>query len=248
MRVSLNLASRPYVELGPLYARLRVLIAGLAVLALPLWFFLHMETRKASEARARLVAIQQQTDALRNQQQSFQSQMQLPDNAAVLREAQFLNQTFQRKAFSWTAVMMDLEKVLPAGVQVLNIDPVISRSGDVTIHLRVNGDRSRAVELVRNLEHSRSFLSPRLASETAETTSQAGRGMQPASSNNVNFDILSEYNPLPPTEKPKHGNEKKTEETQHQSGPPGVSPGSHPGPQHPVPGRRPAPGRKAGPQ
>ncbi len=28
---------------------------------------------------------------------------------------QFLNAVFARKSFSWTAVMMDLERVLPAG-------------------------------------------------------------------------------------------------------------------------------------
>ncbi len=53
--------------------------------------------------------------------------MREPQNAAVLSQSQFLNQLFARKAFSWTAVMMDLENVLPSGVQVLNIDPVISQ-------------------------------------------------------------------------------------------------------------------------
>jgi type IV pilus assembly protein PilN len=198
MRFALNLASRPYVELGPLYARLRVLIAALALLAVPLWLFLRVEIRKASAAHARLAAVEQQIDTLQRQQQTFQSDMRQPRNAAVLQQSLFLNQMFQRKAFSWTAVMMDLENVLPGGVQVLNIDPVISRSGDVTIHLRVSGQRERAVELVRNLEHSRRFLFPRLADETAETAAQGGRGFEQVSADNVNFDILSEYNPLPP--------------------------------------------------
>jgi type IV pilus assembly protein PilN len=126
--------------------------------------------------------------------------MRQPANADVLRQSQFLNQVFHQKAFSWTAVMMDLEKVLPGGVQVLNIDPVISRNGDVTIHLRVSGDHSHAVDLVRNLEHSRRFLFPRLAGETAETSLQGGRGVQPVGAGNVDFDILAEYNPLAPAE------------------------------------------------
>ena len=96
--------------------------------------------------------------------------MRQPQNAAVLTQAAFLNQLFAQKAFSWTAIMMDLETVLPAGVQVMNIDPDHDKSGNVTIRLRVNGQRDRAVELVRNLEHSRRFLQPRLASESLETT------------------------------------------------------------------------------
>jgi type IV pilus assembly protein PilN len=204
MRVSVNLASRPYLELGPLYTRLRILIVALALMALLLWLLLRSETEKASQANARLTAVERTTHALERQQQSFQSEMRLPQNAAVLEQAQFLNGLFAQKAFSWTAVMMDLENVLPTGVQVLNIDPVIARNGDVTIRLRVSGQRDRAVNLVRNLEHSRRFLAPRLADETAETTAQGGRGFEQVNnSNNVNFDVLAEYNPLPAETAPK---------------------------------------------
>ncbi len=198
MRISVNLASRPFVELRPLYMRLRILIVAFALVALPLWLFLRSETKRADQAHARLAAVEQATQALERQQQSFQSVMHQPQNAAVLDQARFLNGLFERKAFSWTAVMMDLENVLPTGVQVLNIDPVITRDGDVTIRLRVSGQRDRAVDLVRNLEHSRRFLAPRLAAETAETTTQGGRDFEQVSSqNNVNFDILAEFNPLP---------------------------------------------------
>ena len=127
--------------------------------------------------------------------------MRRPDNAATLAQSQFLNSLYLRKAFSWTAVMMDLERVLPAGVQVLNLDPAVAKDGSVTIRLRVAGPRERSVELVRNLEHSRRFRSPRIASETAQNASQNGQvnpNFQAVSvTNGVNFDVLAEYNPLP---------------------------------------------------
>jgi type IV pilus assembly protein PilN len=200
MRVQLNLASRPFVELGPIYLRLRILIILLAVIAVPLWLLLATEKRKAAEAQARLDAVEQKIHALQAQRQAFQAQMREPQNASVLSQSQFLNQAvFARKAFSWTAVMMDLENVLPSGVQVLNIDPVVSRDGKVTIRLRVSGPHERAVDLVRNLEHSHRFLSPRLARETAESN-QNGRPIEQVSAaSNVNFDLLAEYNPLPET-------------------------------------------------
>jgi type IV pilus assembly protein PilN len=204
MRIQLNLASRPFVELGPLYLRLRVLIVLLAVVAVPLWLLLATEKRKAAEAQARLDAVQQKIYAIEAQRQEFQSQMREPQNASVLSQSQFLNHVFARKAFSWTAVMMDLENVLPSGVQVLNIDPVISsKDGKVTIRLRVSGAHDRGVDLVRNLERSHRFLSPRLARETAESN-QNGRPIEQVSAtSNVNFDLLAEYNPLPETvEKP----------------------------------------------
>jgi type IV pilus assembly protein PilN len=203
MRVQLNLASRPFVELGSLYFRLRLLILLLALIAVPLWLMLASENRKAAEARARLDAVEQKIHALDAQRSAFQAQMREPQNAAVLSQAQFLNQMFARKAFSWTAVMMDLENVLPSGVQVLNIDPVVSRDGKVTIRLRVSGAHERAVDLVRNLERSQRFRFPRLARETAETNQNSRSIEQVSATSNVNFDLLAEYNPLPPkTEKP----------------------------------------------
>jgi type IV pilus assembly protein PilN len=199
MRIQLNLASRPFVELGPLYLRLRILIVLLAVVAVPLWLLLATEKRKAAEAQARLDAVQQRIHALENQRQTFQSSMREPQNAAVLSQSQFLNQLFAQKAFSWTAVMMDLENVLPSGVQVLNIDPVVAKDGKVTIRLRVSGAHDRGVDLVRNLEHSHRFLAPRLARETAENNQNGRQIEQVNTATNVNFDLLAEYNPLPDT-------------------------------------------------
>jgi type IV pilus assembly protein PilN len=93
--------------------------------------------------------------------------------------------------------------VLPSGVQVLNIDPVIAKDGKVTIRLRVSGAHDRGVDLVRNLEHSHRFLAPRLARETAESNQNGRQIEQVSTASNVNFDLLAEYNPLPDTaEKP----------------------------------------------
>jgi type IV pilus assembly protein PilN len=199
MRITLNLASRPFIELRPLYTRLRWWMALLALAAIPLWLLLRVEQRRATEAKAQQAILSGNMQKLRQEQQSYRSQMLQPQNAAVLTQSEFLNQLYKRKAFSWTAVMMDLETVLPAGVQVMNLEPVTAPNGQVTIRMRVNGQRDRAVELVRNLEHSHRFLSPRLAGETAETTGSASQAvLQPVSaSSGVSFDILADYNPLP---------------------------------------------------
>jgi len=68
--------------------------------------------------------------------------------------------------------------------------------GTITLHLRVTGPRDRAVELVRNLEHSKRFLLPRIAGENSESTGGPGEQIQPVSaSNRVNLDVLADYNP-----------------------------------------------------
>jgi type IV pilus assembly protein PilN len=148
-------------------------------------------------------ALKAKTASYQNQLTANEARMRQPQNKAVLDRAQFLNnQVFAQKSFSWTAVMMDLENVLPAGVQVTSIEPLISKEGDVSIRMRVSGDRERAVDLVRNLEGSQRFLRPTLTSESMQTTqAKAGPGQMEPPPGGVEFDILSGYNPLPMREK-----------------------------------------------
>jgi type IV pilus assembly protein PilN len=204
MRITLNLASHPYVELRPLYQRLRVVALLLLVTGAMFWWVLRSQQHKAAEAHARASTIESAITQTRNERQGAEASMRQPKNAAVLAQAQFLNNLFLHKSFSWTAVMMDLERVLPPGVQVLNIDPVVAKDGSVTIHMRVAGPRERAVSLVRNLEHSHRFRTPRIVGETAQSPNQNGRpsaNFEPVSSTSgVNFDVLAEYNPLEPRE------------------------------------------------
>lgn len=198
MRVTVNLASRPYVELRPIYARLRLWMLVLALLAIPLWWLLGIEQQRAAVAMARVHSMETQVAQMQRQQQSYQAMMRQPQNAAVLTQSEFLNDLFRRKAFSWTAIMTDLETVLPAGVQVLSIDPQMAPDGHVTIHMRVSGARDRAVELVKNLEDSKHFAYPRLSGEALSTSNTGNQPTQVnASSSDVNFDILADYRPLP---------------------------------------------------
>lgn len=199
MRISVNLATRPFVELRPLFARLRLAIVALAALAVVLGFALSSLNAKAKTAQAQMDALKAKTAQFQQERQRNEARMRQPQNMAVLERSQFLNAVFARKSFSWTAVMMDLEKVLPSGVQVTSIDPVITKEGEVNIRLRVSGDRDRAVQLVRNLEISQRFIGPRLASEAAQTQEGSRSMDRPQAPGGVEFEIFSRYNPLPPT-------------------------------------------------
>ena len=198
MRIAINLATRPFVELRPLFARLRLTMAALALTAIALGIVLHILNKNARAEQAQMDALKAQTLAVQLERQTNETRMREPQNRAVLERSQFLNDLFARKSFSWTAVMMDLERVLPAGVQVTSIEPAIAAEGDVNIRLHVSGPRDLAVDLVRNLEHSQRFLAPHLNNETAQSQE---RGLQPVAETvapgSVEFDILSGYNPLP---------------------------------------------------
>ena len=204
MRISINLATRPFIELRPLFARLRLAMAALALLAIGLGIGLYFLSARARTAEAQMDELKRQTAAFQQERQTNETRMLQPENSTVLDRAKFLNTLFASKSFSWTSVMMDLEQVLPAGVQVTSIDPEVTGEGDVNIHLRVSGPRDLAVDLMRNLEHSQRFLVPRLANETSQTQ-ETGRLLpvvQTGMPGGVEFDILSGYNPLPAAKRP----------------------------------------------
>ncbi len=224
MRLTINLATRPYVQLDRIFRQLRIAIVVLVATAVALVFWLHARSAAARAQNVELQAIQVRTAALTAERTRNEARLREPANAAVLQQVQLLNALFQRKSFSWTAVLMDLEEVLPAGVQVTSIDPEIARTGEVSIHLRVSGQRERAVLLVRNLEKSRRFLAPRLVGEAqqqqekksdvavpaaylsgpaAAQAAQNGNAPSPGNAagsavSPVDFDIVAGYNPLQP--------------------------------------------------
>lgn len=204
MRITVNLASRPFVELRPVFLRLRIFMAALAVLGVAALVVTQVLQKKLDVAEGQIGAVHSKVVAAQNEKRGNERRMREPANAAVLARAHFLNALFLRKSFSWTAVMMDLETVLPTGVQVTSITPEPTSTGDVMIRLRVSGDRDRAVQLVRNLERSKRFLAPRLTGEATQAKDLSARANGMAQMGGpppgVEFEILANYNPLPPGE------------------------------------------------
>ena len=196
MRITLNLATRPFANLGPVLKRLHIAAGVLTILSIGLGLGVHAFHQKAEEARNRLQSLDGAIARINQERQGYQELMRQPANAGVLAQASALNQIFDEKAFSWTLAIEDLETVLPGGVQVSILEPIREKNGDITLHLRVIGPRDRAIDLVRNLEHSKRFLLPRIVGENSESTGGPGEQFQPASaSSRVNFDLLAEYNP-----------------------------------------------------
>jgi type IV pilus assembly protein PilN len=203
MRITLNLASRPFADLGPAIKRLRIGMGVLALLSILLGFGLHAIHRKAEAARARDHSLDGQIARITQEREGYQALMRQPPNAELLRQAGALNKLIDEKTFSWTLAIEDLETVLPGGVQVTNLEPARQKDGHITLKLRIIGPRNRAVDLVRNLEHSRRFLLPRIIGEDAETLDRpSGQRLAPVSAEDrVQFELLAEYNPATPADR-----------------------------------------------
>ena len=193
MKITLNLATRPYADQGPALKRLRIGMAVLAAMLIGLGFGLMHFHESALRMAAQEKAVDRAIAAKRHEEQGYRAQMEQPANARVLQQAQFLNGLFDEKSFSWTAAMEDLERVLPAGLQVTAIEPARAKDGQLTLHLRVSGMRERAVQMVRDMERSQRFATPRISAENTENSQ--GNLQSVRDSGKVSFDVLAEYNP-----------------------------------------------------
>jgi len=195
MRITINLATRPFADLGPILKRLRTAMIVFAVVSVALGVGLYLLHHKAEQARARNHSLDGNIAHITHERQGYEAMMRQPENALVLNESAFLNQLFDEKAFSWTLAMEDLETVLPRGVQVTTLEPLRDKEGRITLRLRVVGPRNADVGLLQNLERSKFFIHPTIVGESLENSGGPGEKLEPVSeTNKVNFDLLAEYN------------------------------------------------------
>ena len=95
--------------------------------------------------------------------------LNLPQNSSTRDRSQFLNDLFQRKAFSWTKAFEDLERVMPPRLHVVSIHPELSPDNELEIKVIVAGDtREHALDLVSKMEASQHFHDTYIEEENAD--------------------------------------------------------------------------------
>jgi type IV pilus assembly protein PilN len=187
MRVDINLASHPYEDAGPLWLRWGGALAGVSVLTLIL-LYSALSGWAAARSDRNLIEQREQQIAARDQQKiKAEETLNLPANRGTRDRAQFLNDLFLRKAFSWTRLFEDLEQVMPPRLHVVSIHPERTLDNQLQVKIVVAGEsRDRAIELVRKMEGSQHFQQTQIEQESSTTGSQTP-------GDNVQFDISAMY-------------------------------------------------------
>ncbi len=188
MRIDINLATRPYEDSGPLWLRWGGALAALGLFSLILLYSTLSGWAAARKDRGLIEQRQQQIAARDLQKAKAEETLNLPANRGTRDRAQFLNDLFLRKAFSWTKVFEDLERVMPARLHVVSIHPEKAPDNQLQIKLVVAGEsRDRALELVRKMESSQRFRQTQIEQESTQAGQTPG--------DNVQFDISALYVP-----------------------------------------------------
>jgi type IV pilus assembly protein PilN len=189
MRLDINLASQPYEDARQFWMRWGTAVGALALLTLVLltldvtgW----VNARRDRTAIAEKNAMIADRDRLRAEAERV---LNLPQNRTTRDESQFLNQLIERKAFSWTKVLENLEKVMPPHVHLESISPQLDEDNQLGLKMTVAGDsRDRALELARRMEESQRFSQTRVDSGSAQVSPNG---------DTERFDIVATYVPEP---------------------------------------------------
>lgn len=186
MRFQVNLATRPYIDARQFYLRWAALLVPLLLAAIVLSAFALRSLVSSRQAATRVRNLNSQIAELDRTKANAEAVLGRPENRDTRERSHFLNTLIARKSFSWTQVFSELEKIMPARVQVLSLRPEVTTDNQLQIVMSVAGDtRDNAVELVRRMEQSDTFRRPQVR---AESSRQQG-GAQ------VEFEIAAVYVP-----------------------------------------------------
>src|ERR1700692_4528893 len=125
MRLDINLATRPYEDAREFWGRWGLGVGLLALSTLLLLGFAVRSWILAGRDRQEIRQLQQQIAERDNERSKAQAFLDLNVNRSTRDQSQFLNGLIQRKAFSWTRVFEDLERVMPSHLHVVSLRPEV---------------------------------------------------------------------------------------------------------------------------
>lgn len=182
MRVEINLASHPYEDSRLFWMRWGIALGAISLFTLIMLYVLISSFLLARKDR-KLIEQAQQAIADRDRKKSdAQALLNQPQNRTIRDRSQFLNDAFQRKAFSWTRVFEDLEQLMPPGLHLVSIRPdkesaqkEQAADGRVKFGLEVAGtSRDRAEQLVEKMEGSHRFQQTQILEEESQPGTTSG--------------------------------------------------------------------------
>jgi type IV pilus assembly protein PilN len=176
MRLDINLATRPYEDAREFWVRWGLGVGLLGLLTLVLLGLAVRGWTQAGRDRHNIAQLQDQIAERDHERATAQAFLDMSVNRSTRDQSQFLNGLIQRKAFSWTRVFEDLERVMPANLHVVSLRPELNEQSQMQLDMKVAGDtRGAAVELVHRMEGSRQFQGAQLVSE--QQNGETGSGV-----------------------------------------------------------------------
>lgn len=174
MKRSINLATRPFVNLRPFLLTTVVLVV--VVLSLTIWVAVaaFRTWNQQTTTRTQVAELERQQSSLSRQHRELVTALSAPGTRQVLERKLFLDRLIERRSLSWIELFFDLQERLPARARIVSLSPTALDGGGLSLDLRVMGESASAIiEFVQALEEGKKFHSVVLRSQT-EAAARAG--------------------------------------------------------------------------
>jgi type IV pilus assembly protein PilN len=159
MRIRLNLATKPLETHRKFVAGSGLLGVVAVIIFLSLGWHVYLARKANAEMRAKSAKILQQVAELEQQRASLEHFFNLDANRNLHDRAAYINSLIDARSFNWTLMFMDLEKVLPAGVRVVSIEPKqVKGRIEVKFIIGASSDEAK-LKFLKALEASKTFTS-----------------------------------------------------------------------------------------
>lgn len=157
MRIRLNVATKALETHRRFLAGAGLIAAVAGIVFLGLGWHVYSVRKVDSELRARADTTRQEMAKFETQRSELERYFSQKDIAELNARAAFINGIIDSSSFNWTQMFMDLERVLPAGVRVVSIEPK-QVEGHVEVKLTVGATSNEAeLKFIRALEDSKEF-------------------------------------------------------------------------------------------
>ncbi len=157
MRARLNLATKPVESHRRFLVGTSVSIGVGAAVFLVLGWHVYSIRAAAKTVRERTQQIRQEFAKADAQQKELERYFAQKNIASVHDRAAFINGVIVARSFNWTQMFMDLERILPAGARVINIEPK-QVSGHVEVKLTFGATSDEVkLQFMHALQTSRQF-------------------------------------------------------------------------------------------
>lgn len=165
--IHLNLAARPYRDYRPVYAAVVVMSLLAAFLMLnnveTYYRYIH-ETRST---RAKIETVEAQVQREKQNAQNAQSRLERIDVARLDAQTKFINAKLAERAFSWSALLDQLESILDEDVRLDSVSPSFTQAGPIHLSLSFEAkDGNGMIDTINAMHADPHFENPFPSSES----------------------------------------------------------------------------------
>ena len=165
--IHLNLAARPYRDYRPVYAAVVIMSLLAAFLMLNNIETYYRYIHETQNTRAKIAELEAQAARERELNEAAKTRLASIDLKRLDNQTHYINAKLAERAFSWSALLDQLENVLADDVRLVSVSPAFGDDGQVQLALELQTKTSNGmIETINRMYGDPHFSNPFPNSET----------------------------------------------------------------------------------